>query len=402
MDSPNNPNIPNLMPERAALIERTKAILLQPKAEWERIDTEPMTVAGIYRAHVIPLAAIPAVCTAIGSLVLGHSMFGITYRPSVAGAVTGAAVSYALTLLGVYVLAVIIDALAPNFNATPNRIQAFKVAAYSWTASWVAGIFGLIPALAWLSLLGIYGLFLLYLGLRRLMKAPEEKALGYTALTVVAAIVLAIVASAITAPVVAMFARTAPAGQLEGKLAVPGVGSVDLGKLEAASKKMEAAANQLNQVGTPGNGAAIALPADQLQALLPAALPGYGRTEIASSSGSAAGVGGSHAEARYTAGEGNIRLELTDMAAVGALAALGSALNVQSSRQTETGYEKTQTIDGRMVSEEWDGQSKSGKFSVVVANRFLVEARGDNVDMNAIKGAVMAVGIDRLEGLAKQ
>lgn len=396
MDSPNTP-----APTRTALIERTKQILLQPASEWERIDVEPTSIAGIYRAHVIPLAAIPAVCGLIGGLLIGHSMFGITYRPSVAGAVTGAVVSYALTLVGVYVLAVIIDVLAPNFNATPNRTQAFKVAAYSGTASWVAGVFAIIPALAWLSLLGIYGLYLLYLGLPRLMKAPEEKALGYTALTVIAAVVLALIVGAITAPVVGMFARSAPAGQLSGDVAIPGVGSVDLGKLEAASKKMEAAANQMNQAATTGNGAVAALPADQLQALLPATLPGYTRSEVSNASGGAGGIGGSHAEARYTAGESNVRLELTDMAAVGALAALGSALNVQSSRQTETGYEKTQTVDGRMVSEEWDSQSKSGKFSVVVANRFMVEARGDNVDMNLLKGAVMAVGIERLEGLAK-
>ena len=244
-------------------------------------------------------------------------------------------------------------------------------------------------------------MYLLYLGLPRLMKAPEDKALGYTALTVVAAVVLAIVVATVTAPVVALFARSAPAGQLSGDVAIPGVGSVDLGKLEAASKKMEAAANQMNQAATTGNGAVAALPADQLQALLPATLPGYTRSEVSNASGGAGGIGGSHAEARYTAGESSVRLELTDMAAVGALAALGSALNVQSSRQTETRYEKTQTVDGRMVSEEWDSQSKSGKFSVVVANRFMVEARGDNVDMNLLKGAVMAVGIERLEGLAK-
>jgi hypothetical protein len=396
MESPNM-----TAPARSALVERTKNILLQPSSEWIRIEAEASTVAGIYRSHVIPLAAIPAVCGLIGGLLIGHSAFGITYRPSVAGAVTGAVVSYALTLVGVYLLAILIDMLAPNFNATPNRTQAFKVAAYSATASWVAGIFAIIPALAWLSLLGIYGLYLLYLGLPRLMKAPEEKALGYTALTVIAAVVLALVVGAVTAPVVALFARSAPAGELSGSVGIPGVGSVDLAKLEAASKKMEAATSQINQAATTGNGAGTALPADQLQALLPTSLPGYTRSEVSNASGGAAGIGGSHAEARYTAGESNVRLELTDMAAVGALAALGGALNIQSSRQTETGYEKTQTVDGRMVSEEWDSQSKSGKFSMVVANRFMVEARGDNVDMNLLKGAVTAVGIERLEALAK-
>lgn len=388
-------------PIRSALVERAKNILLQPKSEWERVEAEPATVAGIYRSYVIPLAAIPVICELIGSLLFGYSALGVTYRPSIASALAGAVVLYALTLVGVYLLAVIIDFLAPNFNAQPNRIQAFKVAAYSLTATWVAGVFSLIPALMVLSVLGLYSLYLLYLGLPRLMKSPEEKSPAYIGLVILAGFVLAVAVYTVTRPIAGLFAPSPSAGELSGNLAIPGVGSVDLAKLEAASKKMEAAANQMNQVGTTGNGAVAALPADQLQALLPGTLPGYTRSEVSNASGGAGGIGGSHAEARYTAGESSVRLELTDMAAVGALAALGSALNVQSSRQTETGYEKTQTVDGRMVSEEWDSQSKSGKFSIVVANRFMVEARGDNVDMNLLKGAVMAVGIERLEGLAK-
>jgi Yip1 domain len=58
----------------------------------------------------------------------------------------------------------------------------------------VAGIFLLIPALGILNLLfGLYSLYLLYLGLPVLMKSPREKALTYTVVTVLAAIVLFIV-----------------------------------------------------------------------------------------------------------------------------------------------------------------------------------------------------------------
>jgi hypothetical protein len=368
------------------------------------IDAEPSTIAGIYRSHVIPLAAIPAVCGLIGSLLIGTTVFGITYRPSVTGAVTGAAVGYALTLTSIYLLALLIDALAPNFEAQRNRIQAFKVAAYSGTAFWVAGILSLIPSLAMLGALigAIYSLYLFHLGLPRLMKAPEDKALGYTALTFVASIVLAILIGAITAPVVSMFARVTPQGELSGNLAIPGVGSVDVGKLEETANKLQAQAKQMEAAANGAtNGASNAVPPDQLQALLPADLPGLARKEISSASGGAGGIGGSHAEARYGAENANVTLEITDMAAVGAIAALGSAFNVQSSRQTESGYEKTGTVDGRMTSESYDGQSKNGKYSVVVANRFMIEARGDNVDINMLKGAVGAVGIDRLEGLAK-
>jgi hypothetical protein len=86
----------------------------------------------------------------------------------------------------------VIDKLAPTFNGVSNQIQAFKVAAYSLTAAWIAGIFSLIPALSILSILGVYSLYLLYLGLPVLMKSPPEKALGYTVVVILCAIVLSI------------------------------------------------------------------------------------------------------------------------------------------------------------------------------------------------------------------
>jgi Yip1 domain len=174
-----------------ALLERVKRILLTPKEEWQVIDSEPATLASLYTGYIIPLAAIGPIAQAIGYSVFGVSVpFMGTYRTPVGSAITGAVVTFALTLLGVYVLALVIDALAPTFSGTRNQIQALKVAAYSSTASWLAGIFALIPGLRVLGILGLYSLYLLYLGLPVLMKSPQEKALGYTVVVIIAAIVL--------------------------------------------------------------------------------------------------------------------------------------------------------------------------------------------------------------------
>jgi hypothetical protein len=113
-----------------------------------------------------------------------------TYRAPIGSAITHAVVTYVLTLAGTYVLALIIDALAPTFNGQRSQIQALKLAAYSFTAGWVAGIFALVPVLGFLAVLGLYSLYLLYLGLPVLMKTPRDKALIYTAVVIIAAIVL--------------------------------------------------------------------------------------------------------------------------------------------------------------------------------------------------------------------
>lgn len=142
----------------------------------------------------------------IGGQLFPIHIFGSVMRTPAVGGLLGAIVSWGLALLSVFVLSLIIDALAPTFNGTKDKVQSMKVAVYSMTAAWTASIFNLFPTLAWLGgLLGLYGFYLLYLGLPTLMKAPQDKALGYTVVVVLAAIVLAMVVSAIAAGVVASF-----------------------------------------------------------------------------------------------------------------------------------------------------------------------------------------------------
>jgi hypothetical protein len=172
------------------LVERVKHMLLTPRAEWEVIDTEPATVGALYTGYVIPLAAIGPVARIIGSAVFGIRFGGSVYRVPLGSAITNAVVIYVLSLVSVYLLALIIDALAPTFGGTRNQIQALKVAVYSSTAVWLSGIVALVPGLAVLGILGFYSIYLLYLGLPVLMKAPVEKAGAYTAVSIVAAIVL--------------------------------------------------------------------------------------------------------------------------------------------------------------------------------------------------------------------
>jgi hypothetical protein len=106
------------------------------------------------------------------------------------------------------------------------------------------------------------------------------------------------------------------------------------------------------------------------------------------------------ATGEYARGDGHITLKVQDLAAAGAFAGMAGALNVESSRTTSTGYEKVGKVDGRLTTEEYDTQAKSGKYSVVVANRFVVEANGSGVAMDDLKGAVSTVGFGQLEGLA--
>ena len=381
------------------LIARVKNIILTPSAEWDVIDAEPVEIAALYKNYIMVLAAIGPVAGMIKAILFGYSVLGITYRPGVLQAVGTAITSYVIALLGVFILATVIDALAPSFGATKNRGQAFKVAAYAGTAAWVAGIFGLLPGLGFLGILGLYSLYLLYLGLPKLMKAPADKAVGYTAVTVVAALVLAFVASIVLAPVVGLLglgsALSGSPASVSGTLSVPGVGSVDMAKLNDLGKQAEAASKQM------ASGKSNALAPDVLEGLLPPTLGGLARAKLSSGSAGVGGIGGSNAEARYEGGDASITLSITDMAVAGAIAGLGGALNVQSNEQTANGYEKTGTVDGRMTSEKWDSANKSGSYSTIYANRFMVEAKGSGTNIDVLKAAVADIGSGQLESLGK-
>ena len=175
-----------------ALVERVKAILLKPAREWDVIDAEPATIRGIYMGYLVDLAAISPIARFIGDVVFLHS-------PVISELIT-LVVTYAIWLGGAYLMALLIDVLAPTFGGQRNPVQAFKVAAYSSTASAVAGVFSIFPPLSMLAILGLYGLYLLWVGLPKLMKVPQEKALPYFAALLVTLFLVGVLLSFVLTP----------------------------------------------------------------------------------------------------------------------------------------------------------------------------------------------------------
>ena len=163
------------------LVDRIKNILMSPRTEWAKIAEEPATVQSLYVGYILILAA-------IGPLAILIRSGGVAIAVAIA--------QYVIALLVVYLIALIVDVLAPTFNGTKDFMQSLKLVAYSYTAAWIAGVFlllgstlgGLIGLLA-----AIYAWYTFYLGVPVLKKCPPEKAVGYTIVVVLCGIVLAIV-----------------------------------------------------------------------------------------------------------------------------------------------------------------------------------------------------------------
>ena len=137
------------------LVDRIKGILLQPKSEWSKIDSEPGDAGYLLSNYVAIVAAIAPICTFIGTSIIGIG----GQRIGIGLGLFRAVVVYVLTLIGFFLVGYIIDFLAGTFGARKNLASAMKVSAYAPTAAWLAGVFNILPALSFLSILGLYSLY---------------------------------------------------------------------------------------------------------------------------------------------------------------------------------------------------------------------------------------------------
>jgi hypothetical protein len=151
------------------IVDRVKKICLTPNIEWPVIAGETTSAATLVTGYVLPLATVSAIAGFVGGSLVGYTLPLLgTYRVPLSAGLAAAVFGVVMAVVGVFVMSLIINALAPTFAAEKNGDQAIKVAAYSFTPAWVAGVFMILPTLGVLATLGgLYGLYLLYLGLPR-------------------------------------------------------------------------------------------------------------------------------------------------------------------------------------------------------------------------------------------
>jgi hypothetical protein len=197
-DGPTNPAPGGMPGAPASIVDRVKNIIVSPNTEWQRIDGEPATVAGLFTGYAMILAAIGPVAA-----IIGQALIGIPLSFVIASALIG----YIISLGVVFIVSLIIDALATTFGGTKNQVQATKIAVYSATPVWLVGILNIVPQLfaltGLLALLALgYGIYIMYLGLPRLMRVTADKAVGYVVVVVAAWILVYLILMMVVAGIV--------------------------------------------------------------------------------------------------------------------------------------------------------------------------------------------------------
>jgi hypothetical protein len=412
-----------------SLIERVQSILLKPKETWPLIAAEPSDAATIYSRYVVFLAAIPAIAGFIGWTLVGVGGFGVMMKLPVTTGLLQMVVGYLLSLGVVYLLAWIVNALAPTFGGSKDFVAALKVVAYGSTAGFVGGIFSLLPPLAWLGLLlALYSIYLYYTGLPVLMRCPPEKAGAYTAVV----IVCAIVATIVVAGVASVFVSRGPMGfdaSTVGGPSMPGIGGAEVQiktpdgatvtinpsamadmakRMEEAGQRMDSAQKSGDSAAAgkamgdilgamTGSGNAAPIPAADLKSMLPESIGAMKRTAIEAQGNEAMGIAASSAKASYAAGDKRAELSITDTGGLAGLATMAGWANLTMDKETDGKVEKVYKEGGRTVHEEYQKDGSHAEMAVILANGVVVAAEGSRVDMATLKGMVQALDLAKIE-----
>jgi hypothetical protein len=175
------------------LTERAKNIITTPNTEWNTINAEIPDQGKIIMNYVLPLAGLAAIAAFIGYGLIGFNTLGFRLRGINWG------LYQALTVLisaicSVYVTALVVDLLAPSFGSEKNFNKSLQLVAYSFTPAWIGGLLAIFPPVALIgALFGLYGLYLMYIGLPKLKHTPADKHTGYFVVIIIATIVVYIV-----------------------------------------------------------------------------------------------------------------------------------------------------------------------------------------------------------------
>ena len=172
------------------LIERAKNMIITPKTEWVKIASEEQSLASVATSYVVPIVLVGAAATFIGYGLIGVSYFGVRVSSTEWG-IKMAIIQLASALIGFVITSYVVDALAPSFGSEKNINKSAQLVGYGYTPAMLGAIFNVLPAIALIgSLFGLYGIYLMYLGLGPIKKTPEDKKVVYLVVTILVLIVV--------------------------------------------------------------------------------------------------------------------------------------------------------------------------------------------------------------------
>jgi hypothetical protein len=373
-----------------ALIARVKNLLLTPGPEWEVIDREEADPRRLTLRYVAPLAVIPTIAIIIALAVVGVQAGGVFHRAPIIGVLLSSLIFFILTIAAVFIFAHIINWLAPRFGAGRNYRQAFKVSAYSITAAMVAGILAAWPALQVFALLGAsYSLYLLFLGVPRVMHPPQKSAVNYSIVAIFAAMIVAIVVG-----MAAMLVAGPTGNPFPQFPRLPFLEQSDAPVLRGPDAAPPESEGDLR----PGGGGPVSN--GDLRGAAPAQLAGLDRVAAGVERSGQPGQRTVRLEAEYRGGATSLSLQITYSPSIAQVIGFGGVSTSEFDRETADGYSRRRRVGDAIIVEDWNEASQSGSYGRLVEDRFYVRATGRGVSPADLRAAVEVFGQETLAQFA--
>jgi hypothetical protein len=156
------------------IVNQAKDLVLNPTGTLKKLKDEKVELNDI-----IIYLAIVGIPTFLG-LLIGYGFIWWGGGSLIGYAFAIAIITYIMSIIGVIVFGFILNALAPTFKTTQNKMQALKLVSYAATPWLLLGIVNIFPAAALISLLGgLYGLYILYLGIPILMDTNKDQQMPF-------------------------------------------------------------------------------------------------------------------------------------------------------------------------------------------------------------------------------
>ncbi len=167
------------------LYHRTKYFIINPGKAWEVVHREERPMKFVRGSFFMPLIVLVAISAFLGSMFFINTTLKPMY--SVLAAVT----TFLFLYLGVYASSFILREIMRALDLGHDFLVAFKLVAYSMAPIFLSlTISRLFESLLFINVLGLYGLYVFWIGMETMVNPPDHKKLPMLIATVVSMVII--------------------------------------------------------------------------------------------------------------------------------------------------------------------------------------------------------------------
>lgn len=167
------------------LYNRTKYFIISPVKAWEVVHRENRPINYVRGSFFLPLVILVSLSSFFGSMFFINT----TLKPMYS--VLKCIDTFLFLYFGAYMSAFIVKEITRALDLGHDFVVAYKLVAYSLTPILLTlTVSRLLESLLFLNLLGLYGLYIFWTGMKEMVNPPEHKQRPMMIATVVAMLII--------------------------------------------------------------------------------------------------------------------------------------------------------------------------------------------------------------------